>query len=153
MGSSVPAFHDSDPKLTISGTMVMPHSAATSSGMSDAESVTIATLATGCCGGLRGDAFERHRDRSPATKAECRQSIPSLTPVQFMKQGRDYARAARADRMPERDRTAVDVDLRPVEPELAPIRQRLGGERLVDLDQVERFDWQLDLGEELADTL
>jgi len=35
--------------------------------------------------------------------------------------------------MTERDRAAVDADLRPVEAELATVGEGLGGERLVDL--------------------
>ena len=53
--------------------------------------------------------------------------------------------------MAERDRAAVDVDLRPVEAELAAVGQRLGGERLVDLDEVEGLDRQLDPVEQAAD--
>ena len=55
--------------------------------------------------------------------------------------------------MAERDRTAVDVDLVPVEPELAAVGQRLGRERLVDLDEVERVDRQLDAVEQPLDAL
>ena len=49
----------------------------------------------------------------------------------------------RADRVAERDRAAVDVDLVPVEAELAAVGQHLRGERLVDLDQVEGLGREL----------
>ena len=70
-----------------------------------------------------------------------------------MEQRRDDPGAGRADRVPERDRAAVDVDLVPVEAELAAVGQGLRGERLVDLDQVERLDRQLDPVEQPADAL
>src|SRR3712207_7034086 len=43
--------------------------------------------------------------------------------------------------------------LRPVEAELPSVRERLSGERFVDLDQVERLDGHLDAGQQLLDTL
>ena len=55
--------------------------------------------------------------------------------------------------MAERDRAAVDVDLVPVEAELAAVGEGLGGERLVDLDEVERLDRHLDPVEQAADAL
>ena len=58
-----------------------------------------------------------------------------------------------ADRVAERDRAAVDVDLVPVEAELATVGEGLRGERLVDLDQVERLDRHLDAVEQAADAL
>src|SRR4029079_11390859 len=61
--------------------------------------------------------------------------------------------AGRADRMAERDRAAVDVDLVPVEAELATIGESLGGESLIDLDQVEGLQGQLDPVEEPLDAL
>ena len=48
--------------------------------------------------------------------------------------------AAHAERMAEGNGTAVHVDARGVEPELADHRQALRGERLVQLDQVEVGD-------------
>ena len=68
-----------------------------------------------------------------------------------MEQGGHDPGAARADRVAEGDRAAVHVDLRPVEAELAAVGQGLSGERLVDLDQVERLDRQLDPLEQPAD--
>ena len=54
---------------------------------------------------------------------------------------------------PERDCAAVHVDLVPVEAELAAVGQRLGGEGLVDLDEVEGLDRHLDPVEQPADAL
>src|SRR5687767_9156925 len=46
-------------------------------------------------------------------------------------------RAGRRDRMAERDGAAVRVDLRGVEVEVADDRERLRGERLVELDHAD----------------
>ena len=48
-----------------------------------------------------------------------------------------HARAGRADRMADRDRAAVDVDLAGVPAEVLVDRAGLRGERLVGLDQIE----------------
>src|SRR5438093_10796679 len=87
-----------------------------------------------------GDALEGHGDRATAAEAQRRQPVAALAPPKFVKQRRDDARPRRPDRMAERNRSAIDVDLRPVEPELPAVGQRLGGECLVDLDQVEGVD-------------
>src|SRR6476659_29121 len=96
------------------------------------------------------DPFDGHRDGASATEAERGEAEPALAPDQFVGECRDDPGAARADRVTERDRAAVDVDLVPVEPEGTPVGERLGGERLVDLDQVEGLDRQLDPVEEAA---
>ena len=44
------------------------------------------------------------------------------------------------ERVAERDRPAVDVDLLGIEPELVDAHDRLRGERLVELDEVEVVD-------------
>ena len=80
------------------------------------------------------------RDRSPAAEAERREALPPAAPPKLVEERRQDARARRADRVAERDRAAVDVDLVPVEAELVAIGQDLRGERLVDLDQIEVVD-------------
>ena len=45
--------------------------------------------------------------------------------------------------MAERDRAAVDVDLRGIEPQLADDGERLRGERFVQLDEVEVVERQI----------
>ena len=52
----------------------------------------------------------------------------------------EHARAGRADRMADRDRAAVDVDLAGIPAEVLVDRAGLRGERLVRLDQVEVAD-------------
>src|SRR4029078_4046348 len=84
--------------------------------------------------------LERRRDGAAAAQAERRQAVAALTPVQLVEQRLHDPRAARPDRMAQGDRAAVDVRLVPVEAQLAAIGERLGRERLVDLDEVERLD-------------
>ena len=88
--------------------------------------------------GTRSDPLDRHRDRAAAAEAQRRQPVAALPPLQLVDERRHDPRAAGADRVAQRDRAAVDVDLLPVEPELAAVGQRLGGERLVDLDRGRR---------------
>ena len=92
----------------------------------------------------RLDALEGHRDRAAAAEAERREAVAAAAPLELVEERRDDAGAACADGVSERDRAAVHVDLVPVEVQLAAVRQRLRGEGLVDLDEVERLDRQLD---------
>ncbi len=64
-------------------------------------------------------------------------AAPQLLRAQRVHERRQDARAARADRMAERHGPAVDVHLRRVEAELARDRQRLHGERLVQLEEID----------------
>src|SRR5262249_53627771 len=102
---------------------------------------------------VSGDAFERGRHRAAAAEAQRREAIPTTSPVELVEERGDDPGAAGPDRVAERDRPAVDVRLVPVEAELPAIGQRLGGERLVDLDEVERLDRQLDAVEQPPDAL
>src|SRR6188508_3059172 len=77
---------------------------------------------------------ERHR--VAAAKAERREAGGEIPILQSVQQCGQDARAARADRVPERDGTAVHVDAVPVPLEHRAVGQRLRGERLVRLDQV-----------------
>ena len=89
----------------------------------------------------------RRRGRaSPVRSGPARRS-------QLVEERRDDPGAARPDRVAERDRAAVHVDLVPVEAELAAVGEGLGRERLVDLDEVEGLDRQLDPVEQPADAL
>ena len=98
----------------------------------------------------RLDALEGGCDGAAAAEAQRGETVAALAATELVQQRRHDPGAARADRMAERDRAAVDVDLRPVEAELAAVGERLRGERLVDLDQVEVLDPQLELLEQLA---
>src|SRR6185436_1181245 len=102
---------------------------------------------------VTSDALERGRDRSAAAEAQGREAVVALAPAQLVQQGRDDSRSRGADGMAERDGPAVDVDLVPVEAELAPVGDGLRGECLVDLDEVEVADGHVELLEQLADAL
>src|SRR5258706_8914538 len=99
------------------------------------------------------DALERGGDGAAAAEAQRREAEAALPTAELVEQGRDDSRSRGTDRMTEGDRAAVDVDLVPVEAELAPVRDGLGGEGLVDLDQVEVADRHVQLLEQLADAL
>ena len=104
------------------------------------------------------DVERLRRARTPSRPSRRRRGRASrvhsaLRGAELVQQRGDDPRPARADRVAERDRAAVDVDLVPVEAELATVGQHLRGERLVDLDQVERLDRHLDPVEQPADAL
>src|SRR3954452_17069574 len=99
------------------------------------------------------DSLERHRARPAATEAQRRHPVPPVAPAQLVQQRRDDPGARRPDRMPKRDRAAVDIHLRPVEAELTAVGARLRRERLVDLDKVVRLDGDLGLRDELLHAL
>src|SRR4051812_15393690 len=99
------------------------------------------------------NGFEGHRDRAAAAQAEGREPVAAFAATELVKQRGDDAGTARTDRVPERDRAAVDVDAVPVEPELAAVGEDLGGERLVDPDEVEGLKRHLDSVEQLPDAL
>ena len=56
--------------------------------------------------------FDGERDAVAAAEAERRDAALQVAPLQRVEQRRQHARAARADRVAERDGAAVDVDLR-----------------------------------------
>src|SRR5204863_7781976 len=60
--------------------------------------------------------------------------------LELVQQGGDQARAGRAERVAEGHRPAVDVDAVHVGVQFAPPGGDHGGERLVDLDQVDVLD-------------
>ena len=63
--------------------------------------------------------------------------MPAAARVQGVHERGQDARPARANRVSERDRAAMNVDLAGIEAELAHDRQRLGSERFVELDEIE----------------
>ena len=70
--------------------------------------------------------------------------------LHLVQQGGQDARAGRADRVADGDGAAVDVDLGRIEAQLAHHAERLGGEGLVGLDQVEVADLPAGLLQRLA---
>ena len=91
---------------------------------------------------LRAIVHPLHDRRDPLADADAhrREAVAAAGPAQLVDQHRDQAAAAHPERMAERDRAAVDVDLGRVEPELVDADERLGRERLVELDEVEVLD-------------
>src|SRR5512134_1959548 len=69
----------------------------------------------------------------------------------FVEERRRDPGAGGADRVAERDRSAVDVDAAEVEGEIARAGNDLGGEGLVELDEVDVGQAELRPGEQSAD--
>src|ERR1700730_3164374 len=109
--------------------------------------VTIATRAIAssliavnlCLGSYpRGSiARDTHGDTHAAADAQGRQPLLRVAARHLVEQRHEDSGARGADRMPERDRAAVDVDLPGIPAEILVDRASLRGERLVRLDEVE----------------
>src|ERR1700716_2852023 len=69
--------------------------------------------------------------------ADRRGTVATAAAAQLVHECHEDARAAGADRMPDSDGATVDVDTLLVHLEHARACDRHGGERLVDLDEVE----------------
>src|SRR3954454_21717649 len=84
---------------------------------------------------LAGRRVLDHRGKALAdADAERRDSVAPAAAAQLVHQRRHQAGAGAAERMAERDRTAVHVELLLVDPQLLDAGEDLGGERLVQLD-------------------
>src|SRR5271166_2897988 len=86
--------------------------------------------------------LDDHRDALPAADARGRDSILRFTAAQLVHQRDDQPRSGRAQRMPERNRAAVHVDLVAIEPQLLLNRKILRGEGLVHLDEINVVELQ-----------
>src|SRR5690606_40474553 len=64
------------------------------------------------------------------------------SPLQFVQNGAEQHRARRAERMAERDRAAIHIDLLVAEVEGLEIAQHDRGEGLVDLDEIDVVELQ-----------
>src|SRR6516164_5711138 len=80
---------------------------------------------------------DRHRHGPAAAEAEGSESEPFPPLPKGVDQGHDNTCAARTDRVAEGNGPTVDIDDAGVETELSDHRQRLRGEGLVFLDQIE----------------
>src|SRR6476661_7701226 len=69
--------------------------------------------------------------------AHRRHAVAAAAPAQLVQEGDDEARAAHPQRVPERDRAAVHVHPGRIEAELADHGEALGGEGLVQLDEID----------------
>src|SRR3954453_6723334 len=83
---------------------------------------------------------------APRARAE-----PATTPAQLVHERDRDARARHADRVTERDRTAVDVDDVVGDAEVAPLREADGREGFVELEQVDVGDLAVDWLERALD--
>src|SRR5262245_4033748 len=95
----------------------------------------------GCASGLH--VLDQDRDALTAADAGRRDAAAQLLPAQLVHQRQDEAGAGGAERVAERDRPAVHVDLPAVELELLLAAQVLRRESLVDLDAVDVADREL----------
>src|SRR5262245_59538603 len=82
-------------------------------------------------------SLDCHRYAHPAADAERGEALLRVALLHLVQQRDEDARARGADRMAERDRAAVHVHLAGVPAHLPVHRDRLRGERLVDLQQIE----------------
>src|SRR5262249_41866337 len=81
--------------------------------------------------------LDDQRDPLPAAHAERGDAQARVAVLHGVQEGHQHAGAARADRMAEGDRAAVHVDAVLRDAELAQHAERLGGERLVQLPEVD----------------
>src|SRR4051794_38526581 len=91
--------------------------------------------------------LEDHGISLAAARADRRDSETAAAAAQLVHERHEDAGAARADRMAEGDRAAVDVDLRLIHAEHPHRVDRHRGERLVDLEEVDVVDREAGLVE------
>ncbi len=85
-------------------------------------------------------ALDAHRNAHAAADAKRGEALLGVALLHLIDQRGEDARARGADRVADRDRAAVDVDLVGVPAELLADRKRLRGEGFVGFDQVEIGD-------------
>src|SRR5436305_15338540 len=82
-------------------------------------------------------ALHAHRNAHAAADAERGKAFLGIALAHLVQQGDEHPRPGRADRMSERDRAAVDVDLGGIPTKVFVHRARLRRKGLVRLDQTE----------------
>src|SRR6266480_2113160 len=87
-------------------------------------------------------ALQDRRDPLAPTDAERREPVALLSLAQLVGERQGESRTRRAERMAERDRTAVHVRLLAVEAEVLLHREVLRREGLVDLDEIHVLDFE-----------
>ncbi len=85
-------------------------------------------------------AFDGERDALSAADAECGEAALHVATLHLVNEGHEHAAAGGADGMAERDRAAIDVDLRDVELQFLRDGQRLRGEGFIRFDQIHRAE-------------
>src|ERR1700733_13547110 len=89
---------------------------------------------------LRGASslpLDAHGDAHAAADAERGKALLGVALLHLVQQRHQHARPGGTDRMADRDRAAIDVDLGEIPAEVLVDRAGLRGERLVGLDQIE----------------
>ena len=84
--------------------------------------------------------LEHPRGAHAAPDAHAHHSVLRRPSLHLVQQRGDASRARRAQRVPQRDRPAVDVYLLGVEPELRGAVRGLRRERLIELEEVHVVD-------------
>src|SRR5688500_4086306 len=97
--------------------------------------------------------LDGERDAVASAKAQTRDSALQTSLLQRIEQCRQDARAAGADRMPERHCSSVDVHLARIDSQLTKDSDQLHRERFVNLEQVNVLELPADLLRHLADGL
>src|SRR6267154_486133 len=85
-------------------------------------------------------SLHAHRDAHAAADAERGEALLGIAPLHLVQQRHQHARTGSADRMAERDRAAVDVDLGGIPAEVLVDGASLCGKGLVGLDEIEVLD-------------
>src|SRR6266704_2919601 len=96
-------------------------------------------------------SLDNHGDRIAAAETQSREASLRVAVLHRIQKSREHAGAAAADRMTERDRAAVHVELLVRDPELAHHHEARGRVRLVVLEQVDILDPEARLLQELPD--
>src|SRR4051794_4328685 len=99
----------------------------------------------------RLESLDHGRDSLPDADAESRDPVAVTAPPQLPNQGGHQPGAGAAERMTEGDRAAVHVEALLVDAEPLGAGQDLGGERLIQLDQVDLSQLESGLVESLGD--
>src|SRR5437868_5217225 len=84
-----------------------------------------------------GSTLHAQSNAHAAADAQAGDALLRVAPAHLVQQGDEDAAAGSADRMADRDRPAVDVDLARVPAHLVVDGAGLGREGLVDLEEVE----------------
>src|SRR5258708_29741413 len=96
-------------------------------------------------------ALDDRRDALSAADAHGHQRVASAGALKLVHRLDGEDASCRADRMSERDRTTVRIDLRRIEAQLLVDAERLRGEGLVGFDDVDLFELEPSLRERAPD--
>src|SRR5437016_1366340 len=108
--------------------------------------MTVPSMSKNAATGTAASApLDDQRDPLPAADAERGDTEPRVTVLHGVEERHQHARAARTDGMAERDGAAVHVHAILRDAELAQHAERLRGERLVELPEVDLFPAQVRL--------